>query len=226
MKPQFRWRLIPARPSDVVNWSAGEVKSVEDLGSPRIFGPRSDLKCECGRTAGASFAGLFCPFCRTYIVTDAARERRMSMGHIELAVECRNPLTNGADAEENAARAYIASFPVAPLSVRVAEGGATTVLGRRYEDLVRLNTHVRERWAASHPCERRRAEGDVEGETELLTAILQIIGLSFVNGRAEPLAGQTDCLSGLLIRNILTHDEQAMVIARCCLLSLDVEARL
>ena len=84
-----------ASPEKIREWSHGEVtvpetvnyrtqKPVKDgLFCERIFGPRKDWECHCGKYKRIRYKGVVCDKCGVEVTR--ARVRRERMGHIELA---------------------------------------------------------------------------------------------------------------------------------------------
>ncbi|MSR74519.1 MAG: DNA-directed RNA polymerase subunit beta' [Planctomycetes bacterium] len=84
-----------ASPTDIRNWSFGEVKKPETINyrtyrsekdglfCERIFGPEKDWECACGKYKGIKHKGIVCDRCGVKITH--SRERRTRMGHITLA---------------------------------------------------------------------------------------------------------------------------------------------
>src|SRR5262249_44621057 len=88
-------RISLASPSDIRNWSFGEVKKTETINyrtyrpekdglfCERIFGPEKDWECTCGKYRGMKYKGMICDRCGVKVTH--SRVRRKRMGHIELA---------------------------------------------------------------------------------------------------------------------------------------------
>ncbi len=84
-----------ASPTDIRNWSYGEVRKPETINyrtyrsekdglfCERIFGPEKDYECFCGKYKGIKHKGIVCDRCGVKITH--SRERRSRMGHINLA---------------------------------------------------------------------------------------------------------------------------------------------
>jgi DNA-directed RNA polymerase subunit beta' len=84
-----------ASPTDIRNWSFGEVRKPETINyrtyrsekdglfCERIFGPEKDYECACGKYKGIKHKGIVCDRCGVKITH--SRERRSRMGHINLA---------------------------------------------------------------------------------------------------------------------------------------------
>ncbi|MBO4618532.1 MAG: DNA-directed RNA polymerase subunit beta' [Victivallales bacterium] len=85
-----------ASPEVIRSWSKGEVKSPETINyrtfkpepfglfCERIFGPKKDYQCACGKYKKSKDKGKICEKCGVEVTT--SRVRRERMGHIELAV--------------------------------------------------------------------------------------------------------------------------------------------
>ncbi len=86
-----------ASPTDIRNWSYGEVRKPETINyrtyrpekdglfCERIFGPKNDYECFCGKYKGIKHKGIVCDRCGVKITH--SRERRTRMGHITLAAK-------------------------------------------------------------------------------------------------------------------------------------------
>ncbi len=84
-----------ASPTDIRNWSYGEVRKPETINyrtyrsekdglfCERIFGPEKDWECFCGKYKGIKHKNIVCDRCGVKITH--SRERRTRMGHINLA---------------------------------------------------------------------------------------------------------------------------------------------
>ena len=84
-----------ASPTDIREWSHGEVKKPETINyrtfkperdglfCERIFGPVKDWECHCGRYKKVKFKGVVCDRCGVEVTRSNVRRERM--GHIELA---------------------------------------------------------------------------------------------------------------------------------------------
>ena len=85
-----------ASPSEIRNWSHGEVKTPETINyrtyraekgglfCERIFGPVKDYECQCGAYKRSKYRGVTCEKCGVEVTKASVRRERM--GHIELAV--------------------------------------------------------------------------------------------------------------------------------------------
>ncbi len=88
-------KFLLASPSDILNWSYGEVLTPEtihyrtqraEMGGlmcERIFGPTRDYECYCGKYRGLRFKGIICDKCGVEVTSSKVRRQRM--GHIRLA---------------------------------------------------------------------------------------------------------------------------------------------
>lgn len=84
-----------ASPTNIRNWSYGEVRKPETINyrtyrsekdglfCERIFGPEKDWECSCGKYKGIKHKGIVCDRCGVKVTH--SRERRVRMGHINLA---------------------------------------------------------------------------------------------------------------------------------------------
>src|SRR3989339_1433526 len=84
-----------ASPSDIKEWSFGEVTKPETINyrtqrseknglfDERIFGPDRDYECYCGKYRGVRYKGIVCEKCGVELTRSIVRRERM--GHIELA---------------------------------------------------------------------------------------------------------------------------------------------
>src|SRR5574344_1069301 len=87
-----------ASPEKIREWSHGEVTKAETINyrtqkpepdglfCERIFGPKKDYECHCGKYKRIRYKGLICDKCGVEVTTSAVRRERM--GHIELATPC------------------------------------------------------------------------------------------------------------------------------------------
>lgn len=87
-----------ASPEKIREWSHGEVTKAETINyrtqkpepdglfCERIFGPRKDYECHCGKYKRIRYKGLICDKCGVEVTTSSVRRERM--GHIELATPC------------------------------------------------------------------------------------------------------------------------------------------
>lgn len=85
-----------ASPTDISNWSYGEVTKPETINyrtlkpekdglfSENIFGPTKDWECYCGKYKRIRYRGIICDKCGVEVTQSKVRRERM--GHITLAV--------------------------------------------------------------------------------------------------------------------------------------------
>src|SRR6187200_2873258 len=88
-------RISIASPEKILSWSYGEIKKPETINyrtfkpegdglfCARIFGPKKDYECLCGKYKRMKYKGIICEKCGVEVTL--ARVRRERMGHIELA---------------------------------------------------------------------------------------------------------------------------------------------
>ena len=84
-----------ASPSDIKEWSFGEVTKPETINyrtqrseknglfDERIFGPDRDYECYCGKYRGVRYKGIVCEKCGVELTRSIVRRERM--GHIDLS---------------------------------------------------------------------------------------------------------------------------------------------
>ncbi len=87
-----------ASPEKIREWSHGEVTKPETINyrtqkpeqdglfCEKIFGPRKDWECHCGKYKRVRYKGVVCDKCGVEVTR--AKVRRERMGHIELAAPC------------------------------------------------------------------------------------------------------------------------------------------
>ena len=87
-----------ASPEKIREWSHGEVTKPETINyrtqkperdglfCEKIFGPKKDWECQCGRYKRVRYKGVVCDKCGVEVTR--AKVRRERMGHIELASPC------------------------------------------------------------------------------------------------------------------------------------------
>ena len=87
-----------ASPEKIREWSHGEVTKPETINyrtqkpekdglfCEKIFGPRKDWECHCGKYKRVRYKGVVCDKCGVEVTR--AKVRRERMGHIELASPC------------------------------------------------------------------------------------------------------------------------------------------
>ena len=88
-------KITIASPTDIMNWSHGEVSKAETINyrtfkpepgglmAEEIFGPTKDFECYCGKYKKIRYKGIICDRCGVEITHK--RVRRERMGHIKLA---------------------------------------------------------------------------------------------------------------------------------------------
>ncbi len=72
-------RIAESTPSDT-KWSHGEITSPADLDSQKVFGPKKDYECECGKYARMKHRGVVCEQCGVEVIS--SRVRRERFGHV------------------------------------------------------------------------------------------------------------------------------------------------
>jgi DNA-directed RNA polymerase beta' subunit len=97
------------------------------LWDARVFGPREDWKCACGKFDGDEFSGVVCPICGVKVVTAVCRKIRFA--HVNLPVEIPHPFF--AEAEP------LNCVPVIPIVHWESVHGAA--LAAAYDELVRVS---------------------------------------------------------------------------------------
>ena len=197
--------VVPDSSAEFRLWSYGKVENKSDLYDPKIFGPKDDLKCECGKLSGQDVIDIVCDRCGVRVCSDAALVRKQRSGHIELACWCPHPLDNDVTIE---------SFPIAPIGYRTEVGGTPNSLGKKYETFVEANTSLAEKLPRKGSTEYYAAgkEADV---TELRAAMAEIIGIGKGDNEKWGLDAE-DCLLWLLIRSIVGLDPNICSIVRSC----------
>lgn len=88
-------KISVASPTDIMNWSHGEIARAETINyrtfkpepgglmAEEIFGPTKDFECYCGKYKKIRYKGIVCDRCGVEITHK--RVRRERMGHIKLA---------------------------------------------------------------------------------------------------------------------------------------------
>ena len=91
-------RLKLASPSEIKDWSCGEVirpetinyrtqkPEKEGLFCEKIFGPTKDWECSCGKYKKIRYKGIVCDKCGVEVTRSVVRRERM--GHIDLQIPC------------------------------------------------------------------------------------------------------------------------------------------
>lgn len=89
-------KITLASPSQVINWSYGEVTKAETINyrtfraepdglfCEKIFGPTKNYECYCGKYKKIRYKGIVCDKCGVEVTTSDVRRERM--GHIDLAI--------------------------------------------------------------------------------------------------------------------------------------------
>jgi hypothetical protein len=211
----IEWRFAPA--VIVRSWSLGQVSSVSDLRSQAIFGPLDDLRCECGKYEGREYDKMICDRCGVPIDSNAAWLRKTRLGHVDLAHYCRHPL--GAEG------GVIDAFPVAPVHYRVAAGGETNELGRKYEELLRVNEAI----ATELP--DRRSEAYYEAirtfdRSRLEDAIARVVGQREALDTTVSRAAEHHSLLSELLSAIVRLDPAVASLVRAIGCTIRVEGML
>lgn len=110
--------------TDTPEYSYGEIKSVEDLDSQKIFGPVENNRCECGRYKKDKYRHIICEKCGVEVTEAEVRNQRF--GHIVLHSPFLNPVTGK----------EISILPVLPVGLRKEK----KELNQIYRDLIEANT--------------------------------------------------------------------------------------
>jgi hypothetical protein len=213
------WSFAPATPLDCNEWSHGTINTVPDLYSPGIFGLQRNFRCECGKTSGEWSVGLPCPECRTWVTADADKDRRRQMAKIELACDCDHPLMGAAD-EAMFEIGYVSTFPVCPIFYRVYPDGTPNSLGLKYERLVEMNAEMTALLPSDDDPGYFAARDDLDA-TGLVQAMRDIIG---IDGSGRQSA--EEALFPLLWRAVISLDPDVAPVARSCLLTIRLRARI
>ena len=94
----YAMKIGIASPEKIREWSHGEVTKAETINyrtqkperdglfCERIFGPRKDYECHCGKYKRIRYKGVICEKCGVEVTVSSVRRERM--GHIELATPC------------------------------------------------------------------------------------------------------------------------------------------
>lgn len=126
----------PATDQEVRSWSFGEVKGMRfsaatsweqqrgTLDDQRIFGPRKEFQCACGKYQGPKYQNMICDRCGVKLTSLDARHRRF--GHIEMPSSMEHPLGEKGDC--------LSTIPVLPATFFESSGGKA--LAELYDDLV------------------------------------------------------------------------------------------
>jgi hypothetical protein len=128
----------PASTHEVHLWSFGAVRVVRtpnpsgwrdaqfSLDDERIFGPKLDYQCACGKYRGQEHGRMICDRCGVKVTT--CKSRRGRFGHIDFGGQVRHPFGEPS--------VLLTAFPVLPAAFRESTGGAA--LNALYEDVVRI----------------------------------------------------------------------------------------
>ena len=207
-----KWALCPATTADVLRWSYGAVLHVPDLYDPRIFGPRCDLACECGKHTGDRAVGIVCDECGVLIASDAESLRKLRLGHVDLVYPCPNPFDS---------TILLNAWPVAPVWHRRRQDGTVTEVGLKYEALVNRNNELAAALPPRGTTQYYEALKRVDPEP-VVAAISDIIG----EKADEAVHLRPDCLISLLVKSLISMDFFTIGIARSCCMALRVAATL
>ena len=205
------WQLVRATTADIMQWSYGQVQTVKDLYSARIFGPTRDLCCDCGELSGAKSVGRICHRCGVIVAENSASVRRSRLGHMRLAFFLSDPLSPDRKCDV---------FPIAPIAYRLSDGVVTT-FGRKYEALLETNARLDKEIAGTRSLEDwpRRVE-------QSLLEPLRLIVESILGVTPEQRVPELDSgsLFGLMVEAILHQDEHLSSITRAAAMALRVSA--
>jgi hypothetical protein len=126
----------PATDQEVRSWSFGEVKAMRfsaatsweqqrgTLDDQRIFGPRKEFQCVCGKYQGPKYQNMICDRCGVKVTTPDARHRRF--GHIEMTSSLEHPLGKKGES--------LSTIPVLPAAFFESSGGKA--LAGLYDELI------------------------------------------------------------------------------------------
>lgn len=209
------WKFVCATDADVSRWSSGTVVTVEELYSSQIFGAKQSLRCDCGKLSGVATVGRLCSNCRVWVVEDAVSQRKRAFGKARLACHWQHPTAVG----------WLTLFPIAPIAFRIGDDGEPTTIGRKYEEVVRVN----QRLVAELPAPNTPSyydAGFLDGHADLTTSLNNLLGVFGGRGRAvlNELEDLDTSLMGLLHRAISRMDEDIASYARACCVSLKMSA--
>lgn len=114
----------------IVSW--GAVENPQQLMSEKIFGPKKDFRCECGRYSKKKFQGVICDKCGVEVTRSLVRYLRL--GHINLQSPVIHPVTG----------ITIKKLPVIPAGLRELENNwkKLTIL---YERILESNNPQKSR---------------------------------------------------------------------------------
>jgi hypothetical protein len=204
----IKWHLIPSTTVACHATSSGALRSVTDLYSPRIFGANTDFRCSCGKLDGPSYVGKTCEKCFVNVEADAKRGRRIYTGHIKLAFHIPHPL-NSKDITD--------VFPIAPIAYRLQDDESPNAMGRKYEELVKLNFSLTDRFP-QHGEPQQLSPWPSIDKSLLVAPIDNILGTS--NGLFDP-ARRADSLLGLFFESLARFDDDVHALARACCLGIE-----
>ena len=145
------------------------------------------------------------------------------MGKIDLACVCDHPLKGPVPPERfSAGPARVFCFPVCPLGYRTGTSGRPNALGLKYERLVELNAKTAAELPPQDHPDFTRASLDYD-TSELLEAMRGVIGVGSTTAQAGV---DGDSLLPLLCRALLSCDPEVAPLARSCLLTVRLQARI
>jgi hypothetical protein len=205
------WWLVPAGRLDVQSWSFGTIKQLSDFYEPKIFGPKEDLRCECGKFAGEASDDRTCDVCGVHVYANSRFARRQRIGKIDLAYPCGHPCDRST---------LIEAFPVAPIEFRTKADGTANALGMKYEALLKVNVAA----AASLPAKGTKEyyKAAFERDSAELVAALSLI----VGRRADGNTPDEDSLLALAIDALARGKPSASTLIRCCGYAVEVATRI
>ena len=199
---RHHWKFEAASDSQVTLWSNGLVKSVDELYSPSIFG-----------STEISPHLLYPTIRGIEDALDRPKERYRRIGHLRLATFVEHPLN---------AECSFMLFPIAPIAYRTLKDGSPTPLGRKYELLVEVNQSVAKRYP-----EPTMLEPLVVGPTPEYRAVQEAVADVFgLRPGAAPGVVEEDSIFSLLLQAVATLNSDIFVIARACLLTLQLDVDL
>ncbi len=212
------WRLVPVEPGDVMRWSFGRVETASELYSQGTFGPSKDWTCECGKYCGGHEDGIICDECGVKVSSNSALLRRTRLGHVELCVPCRHPL--GMSDE------YLHLLPIAPIAIRLQGYLTPNSLGKKYEELIHMNSTTRAKLPKKDTAEFWLAARNVDGRP-LQTVVESIIGTPSTSPSQDNAAVEEgSALFGVLLQAISRLDDSICSIVRSMGCALEVRGRM
>ena len=134
----------PATSREILDWSFGRVTAARQAGATgweqqrgtiedqRIFGPRQDHACACGKYDGLQYHHMICDRCGVKVSSPAERSRRFA--HIELTAPVPHPFADGS--------VRLAVFPVLPATLLESASGRR--LAAVYDALVLASIDAKE----------------------------------------------------------------------------------